>query len=383
MLSPATPEEVWQIIDGSVPPPAPCEVALAQAAGCKAAGDLRALGDQPRFTLSAVDGYAVSEIPSLPCAVSGTVSAGDPIPPRIVPGTALRVFTGAPLPENALAVAKQEDCSGSPLLTLPATLQPGENIRCRGEVFRAGDLLLASGTRISPGAIGLLASAGICRVPVFPVPPATHIVTGSELVPAGQAEGDGKIPDANGPMIRSLLEAFSVAVTSYATGDDASALRSLVATCTTPLLLISGGAGHGEKDHTRQALEAEGFEILVQGVTTRPGKPLLVARRDGCIAFGLPGNPLSHWVCFHVFVARALARAAGRPPVHLETHLLETPRASAASARSWVPSRLVSTSEGPRVRLFPAAHSGDLRPLVEADTVATDLAERTASVLVA
>ncbi len=381
MRSPATPQDVWQLIDESVLP-SPCEVPLVQAAGCTAAADLRAAGDQPRFTLSAVDGYAVAEIPLALSAVSGTVSAGDPVPPPIAPGTALRVFTGAPLPKNALAVAKQEDCSGSSLLAIPATLQAGENIRHRGEVFRAGDLLVPCGALLSPGAIGLLASAGIGRLPVFRIPPTTHIVTGAELIPAGQAEEGGRIPDANGPMIRNLLEARGATVTSLATGDEAADLQRFIAGCPTPLLLVSGGAGHGEKDHTRQALESEGFEILVQGITTRPGKPLLLARRSGCLALGLPGNPLSHWVCFHLFVDRALARAAGRAPARLETHLLETPGAPAASARTWIPARLISTSDGPRVRLFPAKHSGDLRPLVEAETIATDLTEHTASVLV-
>jgi molybdopterin molybdotransferase len=184
------------------------------------------------------------------------------------------------------------------------------HVRRRGEDARAGDVLLAEGTRLAPGAIALLASVGCVRPKVTRGLDILHVATGNEIVAADENPGPNQIRDSNSPLVAAWARTKGMRLRQKRVGEDAEALRDAIEG-QRDLLLVSGGASVGGHDCTAEVLEAAGFDILVTKVAVRPGKPLIVGRRGEEWAFGLPGNPLSHFVCLHVFVDLALAAMRG------------------------------------------------------------------------
>jgi molybdopterin molybdotransferase len=205
-----------------------------------------------------------------------------------------------------------------------------ELIRRRASQARAGDSLLAAGVFLGPGAIALLASAGCVAPVVSRRPRVAHLVTGGELVPADQSAPPGCIRDSNTPLVAALLaEAGAELVAHVRAGESHAAVSAAfggLLASEPDLLLVSGGSSRGEHDHTARLFTEHGFTLAVNQVASRPGKPLLVAARGAQLAVGLPGNPLSHFVCLHLFVARLLARLQGAAP----TPILRLPLVSGA-----------------------------------------------------
>ena len=174
-------------------------------------------------------------------------------------------------------------------------------------------------------------------------------------------------------MIEALLALRGLSVHREQLGDDSSAIGKVVSDFDGELLLISGGSGPGDHDHTDSALRHAGYEIHTRRIDSRPGKPMIFATRGRRAAFGLPGNPLSHWVCHHAFVRRAIARFEGYEPPCLSGALCPGWNVPVGDGRrTWTPARLSAKSGELVAKPLHWLHSGDLSPLVEADALLLD-----------
>ena len=222
-----------------------------------------------------------------------------------------------------------------------------------------------------PGHIALLALSGIARPLVSPVVRVAHIATGSEMVGYDEVPREAQIRDTNSPMISALLQESHAERRFHCRIDESpTALESAIGAALEEgvhLLLVSGGASVGEHDHTRKVLIETGFELLVEGINSRPGKPLIVARKDGLIAFGLPGNPLSHFVCYHLFVHRAIARLTGGTPCALVgAKAADVSIARPRVGERWIPCRVICENATVAVQALPSQDSSDLTVLAQA-----------------
>ena len=297
------------------------DLPLAAALGHVCARDMIATSAMPFFTNSAVDGFALrlSDLAGQPhiLPVAGTVAAGIGQPDALPDGAALRIFTGAPLPDGADCVVALKDVTEADgRIRLDRLPQSGANIRQRGSDQPLGAVLLSRGTRIAPQHIGLLAANGIGRVPVIRRPRVVVLSTGDELAQGGQ-RGAGQIFDANRPMLLALAqmagcEAVDGGIMPDAVEPLAHRLAELVGSA--DLVLTSGGVSLGGRDPVRPAFAMAGGEVAGWRVAVKPGKPVMF----GCIgdtAFtGLPGNPMAAFVGFHLFAAPQIARLSGRTP---------------------------------------------------------------------
>jgi molybdenum cofactor synthesis domain-containing protein len=265
-----------------------------------------------------MDGYAVrstdtSDAP-VDLAVIGTLTAGHATDQVIGAGQALRIMTGAPLPAGADAVVLLERTqSTDSTVTVQIVVSPGTSVRTTGEDVRPGDLIVASGTILTPSHLALLASVGVDRVTTFRKPRVGVLSTGDELVNNG-ALGPGKIRNANGPALRGLVrelgfESVDLGVVTDDEDELTEAIERAVATC--DAVVTTGGVSVGDADNVRVALEHLGAARWMQ-VALKPAKPLAFAVVRDVPVFGLPGNPASAIVSFELFVRPALLRLAGR-----------------------------------------------------------------------
>lgn len=286
----------------------------------------------PPLDNSAMDGYALRcadvsrEGTALP--VRWRISAGSVGGP-LQPGTAARIFTGAPVPAGADAVVMQERCAAGPDATVIVNQipPPGHNIRRAGEDIAAGAEILAAGTRLGPAELGLAASVGLATLPVFRRLRVALLSTGDELADPGEPLSPGAIYNSNRYFLHALLEGLGCAVTDLGRVPDSldetrGALHKAAAG--NDLILSSGGVSVGEEDHVKTAIEREG-ELNLWKIAIKPGKPLAFGRiaktgAGGTAHFiGLPGNPVSSFVTFLIFVRpfilKRMGASAWRPPV--------------------------------------------------------------------
>jgi len=288
-------------------------VPLAQARGRYAAAEIRARVDNPAFDNSAMDGYAVRTADLLAAdfrmPLAGESSAGS-IPGTLGAGVCMRIFTGAPIPAGADAVVIQEDVKrDGNTIVFPRTVQPGANIRRRGEDFKSTELLFAPGRRLGAVKLALLATAGVAEVPVFARARVLVVATGDELVAPGQPLAPGQIYESNRLATLAQLADFGVeAIDGGTVKDDPAALRTLLTRSTDyDFIITSGGASVGEHDLVKQVF-AEIGEIEFWKVRIKPGKPLAFGRVGARTHFfALPGNPVSSLVTYKLFVEPALA----------------------------------------------------------------------------
>jgi molybdopterin molybdotransferase len=324
-----TPDELTPVDDhlaailALLPTPEPIELKLSDALGLVLAQDLVSQVRVPDFANAAMDGYAVvaadlegataTEPIGLP--VVGEVAAGSGRSVTLAPGRAARIMTGAPLPEGAEAVVPVETTSGGAgQVYFHAPVAPGTNVREPGEDLQPDQPLLSVGHRISPADIGLLAVAGVTRVRCLPPPRVVVLSSGDELVPAEVTPGPGQIRDANGPMLAAMVRAAGgVPFSAGIVPDDPAALRRAIDTNLghADLVLSTGGASAGTRDLLPDVIGELG-EVRSVKVAMRPGMPQILGRVRGTPVIGLPGNPVSAFVSFEVFVRPALRRLQGR-----------------------------------------------------------------------
>ncbi len=336
--------------------------------------------DLPPFDRSTRDGYAVlADDPAETFSVVDTRHAADWKPRQLKPGEAVRVATGSALPGSGLRVVMQENVERTGDRIRIARREKSANISFRGEDVRAGAPLLSAGVKLNAGALALLATAGNAHPLVSPRLRAVHYTTGDELVPPDQMPKPGQIRDSNSILIRSLLQDLQSDVAQghlpenfeLAKSQIGNRSRNAGAIGDADVLLVSGGASVGEKDFTRPLLEWLGFAIVFSQVNLRPGRPLIFGVNGSRVAFGLPGNPLSHFVCFHFAVAAALGGlTGGTGPVFLRGQLAEKLEDQPSPRETLWPARLSWGSSG-TARLHPLAwaNSGNVACLAAANAL--------------
>jgi molybdopterin molybdotransferase len=312
-----TEDEAVAHILKSVKPRSPRRVPLTQAREQFAARDIFAKIALPVFDNSAMDGYAVvadSCRTGQSQRVVGEQPAGVDRKLRVAAGEAARVFTGAPIPEGADAVVMQEDVrrDGSEIF-INTDVEPGEFVRRRGSDLSEGQKILSVGERIRPQTLASLAAQGFAEIEVGGEVRGAIITTGDELVQPGGSLAAGQIYESNSTLLRALFGQCGVSIAAVEhCPDDALAIeaalrRSLVY----DVLVIVGGVSVGARDLVKPALTSVGAQTDLWRVSVKPGKPFLFGRAGQCAIFGLPGNPVSAFVTFLLFVRPAILRMMG------------------------------------------------------------------------
>ncbi len=300
-------------------------VALAAALDLFAAEDVSAMVALPPFDNSAMDGYAVvarSATQGAGLKIVGEQPAGVSRRLQIGPGEAVRIFTGAPLPAGADAVVMQEETrrDGESVLIEASDVAAGDFVRRAGGDLAAGQTIVRRGERLRAVTLGLLASQGLASVDVHERAAVAILTTGDELVAAGSQLRDGEIFETNGVMMAGLVKGAGATVTmqSHCRDDFAELCATLRDGLRADALIISGGVSVGERDLVRKALQQLGVKLELWRVRIKPGKPFLFGTHGACAVFGLPGNPVSSFITFLVFVRPALLRMMGAGPAELE-----------------------------------------------------------------
>jgi molybdopterin molybdotransferase len=306
-----------QILDDVEPLPRQT-VGLTEALNCFTAQDVFARTPLPNFDNSAMDGYAVlaSDCTRLGARlqVTGEQPAGVDRGLRVSPGRAVRIFTGAPVPNGSDAIVMQEDVSvDGDNIVINTQVEPGEFIRRRGCDVAEGQKILGKGERIRAVGIAALAAQGFTKVEVGGRATAAVLSTGDELVAPGEPLEAGQIYDSNSILLATLLAQCGTDVRfQERCRDDKDALvAAMQSAAKNNVLLISGGVSVGQHDLVKDGLAAIGAEIELWRVAIKPGKPFLFGRAGQCRIFGLPGNPVSSFVTFLKFVRPAVLRMMG------------------------------------------------------------------------
>jgi molybdopterin molybdotransferase len=355
-------------------------IPLAESLGRVLREDIVAAYDAPERDNSAMDGYAVraEDIASTPATlrVIGEIPAGHPTTLRLEPGTAMRIMTGAYVPDGADTVVQVELTDGGiDVVHIDRALPRGTNIRRRGGDMRAGDVVLRAGTRIGPAEIAMLAATQQARVLVGRRPTVAIFSTGDELVEFDAPRAAGEIVNANGPLLEALVrEAGGVPRALGIVRDSREAtIAALEAAIESDFVVSSGGVSVGAFDFVKDALEALGAETKFWRVAMKPGKPVVLSRLRERLVFGLPGNPVSCFVSFHLFVAPALRKAAGQetrllpPAIHARA---AAPIKSAGDRRMYVRVRVVARDGELFAEPLATQGSGALTSMVGANGLA-------------
>jgi molybdopterin molybdotransferase len=313
-----------------LPVPEPIELRLADALGLVLAEPETSEVSVPAFSNAAMDGYALHaadiasatvDVPS-ELEVVGEVIAGSAELPPVTQGHCVRIMTGAPVPPGADAVVPVETTSGNgSTVRFHRPVEVGQHIRHPGEDLAPGQPLVAAGRRLGPADLALLAAAGITRVRCVPPPRVVILSSGDELVPADHEPGPGQIRDVNGPMLAAMVRAAGgVPFSAGIVRDDRKALMYAFDTNLghADLFICTGGASAGTRDLLPDVIGALG-EVATAKVAMKPGMPQIRGRISGCPVIGLPGNPVSAFVSFEVFVRPAIRALQGRRDVQRPT----------------------------------------------------------------
>jgi molybdopterin molybdotransferase len=309
-----------QLLDG-VTALAGESVGLDDALGRVLAADLAATRTQPPFAASAMDGYAVrtgdAGHEGADLMVIGTSRAGERFDGSLGAGQAVRIFTGAPVPDGADAILIQENATrDGDIVTVTAPVSQGLHVRPAGLDFKKGEVLLEAGLPLGARAIALAASMNYAQVPVRRRPRVAILATGDELVPPGGAPGPDQIIASNSAGIAALVrQAGGEPVDLGIAPDDVMAIGDAVARAgDADILTLIGGASVGDHDLVQEALVKRGMTLDFWRIAMRPGKPLMVGHLQAMRVLGLPGNPVSAMVCGHIFLKPLIRAMLGLEP---------------------------------------------------------------------
>jgi len=356
---------------------APVQTPLAEALGLILAEDLRTFHDLPPFDNSSMDGFAVHAADIADAGtvlpVQGDIAAGALSIPTLMPNMALRIMTGAPLPEGADTVVPVEDtearANGTAFLE---AVETGRHIRRRGEEVRSGMVVVPKQSRLRPAEIGMAATVGRAQILATPKPRVAIVSTGDELVEPGTEIQRGQIYNSNAYALAAQVEeAGGVVIHRLHARDTPDALRAAFDQCAgADVLITSGGVSVGDFDYVK-AVFAERGTVDFWRVAIRPGKPLAFGQWGSTLFFGLPGNPVSSMVTFELFVRPTLRKLAGhsalaRPEVtvRLAEEVFHTP-----GRRSYQRAIVSRESSGYLARTTGAQGSGMLRSMVLANAL--------------
>ncbi len=332
---------------------------------------------QPPFDASAMDGYAVraSDVANLPAklTVIGESAAGHPFDGRVGAGEAVRIFTGAPVPEGADGIVIQEHTTreGAQVVVDGEDVQT-DHIRPRGGDFKEGMRLLEAGRRLGPRELSLAASMGYGELAVWRRPKVAILSTGDELVRPGETPGIGQIIASNHLGVGAMLRNFGAEIIQLGIArDTAESLNDHVARAKDADILVTiGGASVGDHDLVAPVLSKQGMELAFWKIAMRPGKPLMSGRLGPLRVVGLPGNPVSSLVCARVFVVPLVEQLAGRPMATEATRPAVAAVALEANGPRQHYMRATLTHDGdgpPKVSPVRSQDSSLLSPLAIAD----------------
>jgi molybdopterin molybdotransferase len=354
------------------------DVPLDAAIGRVLTADLAALRTQPPADVSAMDGYAVRGDDVAAAAVLrviGEIAAGRPFAGTIGPGEAARIFTGAVMPDGADTVVIQEVTSREgDEVAIKRPESKGRHVRRKGYDFAAGDVLLRKGQRLTTRGIALAAAMNHARVPLHRRPRVAVFATGDELVEPGTPPAPGQIVHSNGISLAALArtegaEAIDFGIVPDQLDATVTAVRRARAEGV-DVLVTSGGASVGDYDFVQEAFAAEGMALSFWKVALRPGRPLMHGRLDGMHVLGLPGNPVSAYVCAVLFFLPLLRRLAGRSDLTLpcETAVLGCALGANDERADYMRATLERRADGILIATpFRAQDSSLLVPLASAD----------------
>ena len=362
--------EAIQIVRRETPLLASERVALPQALGRVLAQDVVADSDLPPFDRSQMDGYAVraEDVKSAPARlrIVGESAAGRGWHHELDEGQAVRIMTGAPVPEGADSVQQVElthELKDGTVVELLESVEMGRSIVQRGSEIQASETVLTTGTRINAAMMAVLAAFGYATVEVSRRPRVGVLATGTELVPVDQKPGQDQIRDSNNYSIGSYAELAGAVVQRLpVTGDETLLLKKQISEAAgdCDLIVTSGGVSMGVYDMTKSALKELEAEIFFERVALRPGKPTVFARLpNGALMFGLPGNPVSVSVTFNLFARTALLamQGAAEPALKRETALLARELKGTTDRESYLPAQLTTNDDG-QVVAFPLKWGG-------------------------
>ncbi len=358
-------------------PTMPAEVIdLRLAAGRVLAADVVAWRDQPPFPASAMDGYAIRDADHLAgqtLAVTGVSAAGARYAGRVAVGQAVRIFTGAPVPDGADRVVLQEDVTrDGDRITLGDRLEPATHIRPAGQDFRAGGSLAAPRLLRSQD-LALIAAMNAGRVTVARRPVVALIATGDELVMPGEAPGPDQIVASNSFALAAMATAAGAEVRMLPIAHDRpEALRFLLELASDADVIVTiGGASVGEHDLVAGVAGGMGMDLAFHKIAMRPGKPLLAGRLGRSLMIGLPGNPVSAIVCGHLFLLPVIRAMQGLPqaPAPTMKAALSADVEANGPREHYMRARLEASEGPPRIRPFDRQDSALLSILSEADAL--------------
>ncbi|HRO70075.1 MAG TPA: molybdopterin molybdotransferase MoeA, partial [Chitinophagaceae bacterium] len=299
-------------------PLTPGRVALLDAAGLASAEDIFSPVDNPNFNQSSMDGYAFSFKDwkrNHPIKIVGEMAAGTGVQFELTPGTAARIFTGAPIPDGADTVVMQEKTRiEEGLLFIEDTaLQSGSNIRAKGAEIKLGQLALKENRLITPAAVGFLAGIGITHISVYPQPKISIIVTGNELQTPGEALQHGQVYESNSWSLQAALHQMNIReINLHRVEDTLGATVDTLnkALAESDVICLTGGVSVGDYDFVAAAAGELGVEKVFHKIKQKPGKPFYFGKKGNKLVFGLPGNPASVMSCFYMYVEPALKKIA-------------------------------------------------------------------------
>lgn len=351
-------------------------VPLQAALGCVLAEDIRADRDWPPFNRSMVDGFALRSAETLTPPVSlkviEDVPAGISASRALQPGEAIRIMTGAPVPDGADAVVMQErtESPDRSNVRVLMTLKPGQNISKLGEDARVNDIVAPAGTLLTPGTIGILAFAGCHSVPVRRVPRVAVLATGNELVEPYLPATGAQIRNSNSyQLLAQCAEQHWPTTYLGIARDTLDDTRTKIAEgLSHDLLITTGGVSVGEHDYVGPVLNELGVTLAFNKVAIKPGKPTTFGVKNKTLVFGLPGNPVAAFVCFHIFVRTAIRKAlcARDPLPRFQNFKNTTALKSPGDRTTFRPARLTSDAT---VEALEWHGSGHLAALLNSDAL--------------
>jgi molybdopterin molybdotransferase len=370
-------DALCRVLDGAEPL-APESVSLLDAHRRVLTVDIAARRTQPPAAVSAMDGYAVraADVAGVPAKLKliGEIAAGHAFEGRVGPGEAARIFTGGVMPNGADTIVIQENTrreGDTVIVTSPSP--PNKHVRVGGLDFKQSDVLLKAGRLLTARDLMLAAAMNHPELPVHRRPKVAVLATGDELVPPGTTPGPAEIVYSNGFALLAMArqegaDAIDLGIAPDRMDETIAAVRR-ARTLGVDVLVTSGGASVGDYDLVQSAFAAEGMALSFWKIALRPGRPLMHGRIADMQVLGLPGNPVSAYVCAVLFLIPLIRRLAGRGDLSLPIENATLGQALPANDEraDYMRATLVSSNTGPAVHPFPVQDSSMMAPLAKAD----------------